>query len=144
MENKFSTSTNILRDAGRQINYVPTPNAKRVFQQLEKDFQKGIHSFNLIGSYGTGKSSFLWAFEKSVHEGSQFFDSNFLRDQEVEVWKFVGKYGSIIDTLASYLELDSSYPDALLSEIFNRYFDLKSKGKGLVVSPKDYSSKYKY
>jgi hypothetical protein len=58
MENKFSTSTNILRDAGRQINYVPTPNAKRVFQQLEKDFKKGIHSFNLIGSYGTGKSSF--------------------------------------------------------------------------------------
>jgi hypothetical protein len=133
MENKFSTSTNILRDAGRQINYVPTPNGKRVFQQLEKDFQKGIHSFNLIGSYGTGKSSFLWAFEKSIQEGLQFFDSAFLRDQEVEVWKFVGKYGSIIDTLAYSLEIDSSYPDALLSEIFNKYFDLKSKGKGLVV-----------
>ncbi len=132
MENKFSTSTNILRDAGRQINYVSTPNAKRVFQQLEKDFQKGIHSFNLIGSYGTGKSSFLWAFEKSVQDGSQFFDSDFLRDQEVEVWKFVGKYGSIIDTLATYLELDSTYPDALLSKIFNKYFALKSQGKGLV------------
>jgi hypothetical protein len=31
------------------------------------------------------------------------------------------------------LKIDSSYPDALLSEIFNKYFDLKSKGKGLVL-----------
>lgn len=133
MEGKFSTSTNILRDGGRKINYIPTPNAKRVFRQIEQDFQKGIHSFNLIGSYGTGKSSFLWAFEKSVKERQNFFGSVFLNERDLEIWKFVGKYGSLIESLCSFLEIESNEPDMLLSEIYKRSYDLEKAEKGLII-----------
>lgn len=132
MEGKFSTSTNILRDSGRQINYILTPNSKRVFKQVENDFQKGIHSFNLIGSYGTGKSSFLWAFEKSIN-GEAYFESELFTKKDFDLWKFVGRYGSIIDTLASHLELDSHNPDFLLSEIHRRYSNLEGKDGGLII-----------
>jgi hypothetical protein len=63
MPTKFTTSVNIIRDKGRELNYIPTPNAIRIVDQICNDFKKGIRSFNIIGSYGTGKSSFLWAFQ---------------------------------------------------------------------------------
>ena len=66
MQNNFSPSVNIVRDNTKVINYITTPNAKQIFNQLVNDFKTGIHVFNLIGSYGTGKSSFLWALRQSL------------------------------------------------------------------------------
>ena len=42
MQTKFTTSTNIIRDSAREINYIPTPNANRVVDQIGNDFKKGI------------------------------------------------------------------------------------------------------
>ena len=64
MQTKFTTSINIERDFDKDLKYIPTINAKSIFNQLVNSFQTGIHSFNIIGSYGTGKSSFILAFEK--------------------------------------------------------------------------------
>ncbi|WP_237563176.1 hypothetical protein [Algoriphagus kandeliae] len=130
--NKFSTSTNIIRDSERGINYIATPNSLRVINQIEVDYSRGIHSFNLIGSYGTGKSSFLWALEKSIKGEKDFFNSNFLRNKDVEVWKFVGKYGSFINVISDFLDLDSERTEDVLSELFSRFYKLKESGKGLV------------
>ena len=66
MTNNFTTSVNIVRDIERDINYIPTPNSIRVVNQIVNDFKKGIRSFSIIGSYGTGKSAFLWAFRQSL------------------------------------------------------------------------------
>jgi hypothetical protein len=57
MKTKFSPSTNIIRDEGKQLDYVLTPNAARVVSDISDSYRKGIHSYTLIGSYGTGKSS---------------------------------------------------------------------------------------
>ena len=65
MANKFSTSVNIIRDTSAEIHYIPTPNAKQVVNQIVNDFKKGLRSFNIIGTYGTGKSSFLLALENA-------------------------------------------------------------------------------
>lgn len=62
MVNNFTTSVNIIRDSDRDFNYISTPNAIQVFSQIVNDFKKGIRSFNVIGTYGTGKSSFLLTF----------------------------------------------------------------------------------
>ena len=78
MANNFTTSVNILRDTERDFHYIPTPNAKQVVSQIVNDFKKGIRSFNIIGTYGTGKSSFLLALEQSIRGGKRYFDPNFI------------------------------------------------------------------
>lgn len=55
---KFSTSVNIERDKDKAFNYIVTANAKQTIGKIVDSFTAGIHSFCLIGSYGTGKSSF--------------------------------------------------------------------------------------
>src|SRR5688572_13446044 len=76
MPTKFTTSTNIIRDSSRELRYIPTPNSIQVVNQISNDFKKGLHSFNIIGSYGTGKSSFLWAFQQSLIGKKRFFNIN--------------------------------------------------------------------
>jgi len=95
MANNFTTSANILRDTERDFNYIPTPNAKQVVSQVVNDFKKGIRSFNIIGTYGTGKSSFLVALEQSIRGTKRYFDPNFIAHPKVDFVKIVGSYTSI-------------------------------------------------
>ena len=57
-------STNILRDESKKIDFVVTPNTKEIFDRIFINNYGANKSFNLIGNYGTGKSTFLWALEK--------------------------------------------------------------------------------
>lgn len=61
---QFSLSANIEEGMGEDVHYIVTPNVRNVAAGLAAGYQSGIHSFTLIGSYGTGKSSFLLALEK--------------------------------------------------------------------------------
>lgn len=135
MQTKFTTSTNIIRDSGREIRYIPTPNAIRVVNQISSDFKNGIRSFNIIGSYGTGKSSFLWAFQQSLAKKKKFFAINLLPNPTVEVINFIGEYKSIITAFADYFEINQSKhkSENILSEIFNQYHDLGKKSPLLVI-----------
>ena len=90
MQTKFSTSTNIIRDSEREIRYIPTPNSKQVVNLIANDFKKGIHSFNVIGSYGTGKSSFLWAFQQCLKGRKEFFKINIVPIQELRSLTLLG------------------------------------------------------
>ena len=129
MANNFTTSVNILRDTERDFHYIPTPNAKQVVSQIVNDFKKGIRSFNIIGTYGTGKSSFLLALEQSIRGGKRYFDPNFIANPKVEFVKIVGSYTSIVEQFADTFEVSTNKNkhENILSEIFNRYHSL---GKG--------------
>ncbi|HEY5368358.1 MAG TPA: hypothetical protein VIJ75_05135 [Hanamia sp.] len=129
MQTKFTTSTNIIRDVSRDLNYIPTPNAVRVVNQIANDFKKGIRSFNIIGSYGTGKSSFLWALQQSLFGKKRFFDINLLQNPKIEVINFIGEYKSITNVFADYFDVTHSknQTENILSEIFNRYHELGKK-----------------
>ena len=84
-------STNILRDTGKNIDFIVTPNSKEVFERIF--LEKGTKSFNLIGNYGTGKSTFLWACEKVLSEKSNLFgvdDFNNLNN-DFEIIKILGE-----------------------------------------------------
>ena len=59
MDYKINTSTNIIRDSNSDVKYLVTPNAERVLSLIEENVNRGQKAFNLIGSFGTGKSSFL-------------------------------------------------------------------------------------
>jgi len=135
MANNFTTSVNIIRDTDRDFNYIPTPNAKQLVGQIVNDFKKGIHSFNVVGTYGTGKSSFLLAFEQSINGTKRYFDPNFATKPKFDFVKIVGSYSSIVEQFAEIFEIQTNkdLQENILSEIFNRYYSLGKENKLLFI-----------
>lgn len=123
IQTKFTTSINIIRDSAREINYIPTPNSYRIFNQIENDFKKGIRSFNIIGSYGTGKSSFLWALQQSLQGKKNKINFNLLQSPKIEIINFIGEFKSIINVFADYFDVNQckDRTQCIISNIFNRY-----------------------
>lgn len=135
----FSPSVNIIRDVDVKLNYIPTPNAKQVFNQLINDYKAGIRSFNIVGTYGTGKSSFLWAFEKNINQKHSYFASlnrTFYGIKRFEFLVLVGDFSSIIESFAKHLGL-SSKTDFKINEVIDQLDkyckSLNKAGKGLVI-----------
>ena len=69
---EFRISTNIKRDANANLDYIVTKNANDVYERIIRGYGKGQKSFTIIGSYGTGKSTFLWAFENHLKGNLKF------------------------------------------------------------------------
>lgn len=126
MATNFSTSVNIIRDNDKDLNYIPTPNAIRTVNQIASDFKKGIRTFNIIGSYGTGKSAFLWAFEQSIKGRKKYFGINILPNPRIDFINIVGEYKSLKDVFGENLDIKNSknLSENIFSEIFSRYYDL--------------------
>jgi ribosomal protein S15P/S13E len=133
MANNFTTSVNILRDTERDLNYIPTPNAKQVVSQIVNDFKKGVRAFNIIGTYGTGKSAFLVALEQSIRGTKRYFDPNFITAPKVDFVKIVGSYASIVEQFAETFEVTTikNKHENILSEIYNRYHSLGKSNRVL-------------
>jgi hypothetical protein len=108
MASKFTTSVNIIRDSEKELNYIPTPNAVRVVNQLANDYKLGVRSFNVIGSYGTGKSAFLWAFQQSITGRKKHFGINILPNPSIGFINIIGEYKSIKETFAEYFEVKNN------------------------------------
>ncbi len=135
MANNFTTSVNIIRDTDRDFNYIPTPNASQVVSQIVNDFKKGIRSFNVVGTYGTGKSSFLLAFEQSIKGNKRYFEPNFLVNPKIDFVKLIGSYTSIVEQFADAFEVQTNknQQENILSEIFNRYHSIGKENKMLFI-----------
>jgi len=131
MQNNFSTSVNIIRDTDKNFNYIPTPNGKKVVTQLVSDFKKGLRCFNIIGSYGTGKSSFLWAMEQSITGKKRYFETSFIdNNSNYGFVKIVGSYASLKSKLADALKVDANLTDEeLFAELYSKYHGLGEKDK---------------
>ena len=78
------------------MQYLVTPNARNAIHNIVNDFKSGIHSFTIIGSYGTGKSSFLLALEsdlKKTGKQNYLLDARILSDvKSFEIMNIVGDY----------------------------------------------------
>ena len=98
MKTRFSPSVNIIRDEASEVEYIVTHNARRVAGEIANLYKKGFHNFSIIGSYGSGKSSFLWAFEKDLKGEKKFFNLDLTK--EFDFIKFVGEYASLHEKLA--------------------------------------------
>ena len=68
MARTFSLSANIENGFAEGMQYLVTPNAQNAIHNIVNDYKSGIHSFTIIGSYGTGKSSFLLALESDLRK----------------------------------------------------------------------------
>ncbi|MDH6355838.1 hypothetical protein M2132_002188 [Dysgonomonas sp. PH5-45] len=106
---RYSPSINIERDTFSSIQYIPTPNAKNVSATVINGIKTGFHSFNIIGTYGTGKSSFLMAFEENFSETNNLlFDQNlaFDKNESFEFLNIVGDYASFQQLIRNKLGFD--------------------------------------
>ena len=94
---KYSPSINIIRDKNYSFNYIPTSNAVKAFDTIISDSKSGVKSHVLIGSYGTGKSSFLLALQQTI-EGNQIHFKNYKKsadkNPQFEFLNIVGEYSS--------------------------------------------------
>ncbi|MEM6738213.1 MAG: hypothetical protein AAF620_19305, partial [Bacteroidota bacterium] len=133
---RYTTSTNIERDVKNDIHYITTPNALDVYQRLIQGYKSGHHSFNIIGSYGTGKSSFLWALEKNLQNDKAYFaplNGQFNGIKQFDFFKIIGEANSLTDVLREKLNLKSTASDdVLFKEIVARSKKLKNEGKILI------------
>ncbi|MEQ9307926.1 MAG: hypothetical protein RLN90_00620 [Balneolaceae bacterium] len=128
----FSPSVNIQRDSEKKFNYVVTPNSLEIYKQIVSNFNTGIHSFSIIGSYGTGKSSFLVAFKRNLQKDQNIFEplnGELKSAQSFEFDMLVGRHESLIKDMAIYFGLKEDSTDKeILLEISKRHEQYKKEG----------------
>jgi hypothetical protein len=133
---KQFSSINIVRDQDKSIEYIPTENSKRIANFILNEFDKGVHSFNIIGSYGTGKSSFLWAFNRNISNSNtdNYFDFNSNVIRKCEFINIVGEYNSLISYFKSYFSIENKLKgnQEIFDSIYKSY-EKVNKQKGLLV-----------
>lgn len=124
----FSPSVNIVRDFDREVNYIPTANSKRVYEQIVNNYRTGIRAFNIIGSFGTGKSAFMLAFEQHLRGIQNYFEpinGQFGSVKQFEFVNIIGEYKSFANAFARHLNIESPdsehQEEAILSAIENFY-----------------------
>lgn len=130
-------STNIIRDDSKQIDYVVTPNTKEIFDRIFINNFGANKSFCLIGNYGTGKSTFLWALEKNLKKDKLFFNnlnSDKGRVADFDFIKIVGENNSLLDSLSKNLNLKIPYDSSeLINALEKRRLKALKKNKGIVL-----------
>ncbi|MBK7114006.1 MAG: hypothetical protein IPH60_16400 [Flavobacteriales bacterium] len=122
MKSKHSLSINVLRDEGEDFGYIPTENAKCIAREILKSERTGTHAFQVIGSYGTGKSAFLLALTNTLLGKAKHF--GYKTDKKLPaVINLVGEYGSLMDHLADHFEVKRDKKDfrQILDAIHQRY-----------------------
>lgn len=107
MTTSFSPSVNIIRDRDKAtFRYIPTTNSRRIYDLICSNFKSGLHSFTVIGSYGTGKSAFIIALQKHLSGETQYFEAvngHFNACKEFQFLNIVGEKGSLLEVLAETL-----------------------------------------
>ena len=122
-------STNIIRDQDLDFDYIVTDNAQRIFTELVEPNKTPGNCYNLIGSYGTGKSSFLVALEQSISGKKSFFKSK-KRQKNIGFLKLIGKPQSIKHALTEALEMN---PKSDVEAIQSKLTELATKHTKLYI-----------
>ena len=148
MKYSNNISTNIVRDSSIQIDYVVTPNTKEIFDRIFVNNHGANKSFNLIGNYGTGKSSFLWAIEKNLNREKIYFNTLDTESKDVveyEFIKIIGENNSLLNVLSKELKIKGEPNNSKIINALEkkRVKALKNK-KGLVLIADEFGKFLEY
>jgi hypothetical protein len=139
---KYTPSVNIIRDNTVLDNYIPTRNAIHAFNSILNDSKTGVKSHLIIGSYGTGKSSFLLAFEQTLNGKKNHFKFS---EKKYEFINLVGSYNSFESQLLKKLGLNSkSSTSELFKELDKQVSLLKKSKKGLAIVVDEFGKYLEY
>lgn len=134
MVKQFSPSQNILLNNFEVADYIITPNTQEVFESLIRNYAAGVRSFNLIGAYGTGKSTFLNALVYHINEEKVFVErEDWKKHRRFEVLKLVGNYDSIIDNVKELIGSSSVKPTVLVQELEVLIKNANAEGRGFIL-----------
>ena len=134
----FTLSANIDNGIAEGTSCIVTPNVQKVVQEIVDGFQTGIHSFSIIGTYGTGKSSFLLHLEKDLLTATKnkklLKNTELLHDGGFEILNIVGDSKSLSNLLLGKLQnaVQSEETD-VLSLLKAYYAKLKKQNKFLLI-----------
>jgi hypothetical protein len=131
----YNISTNIIRDAAKDLNYIVTPNATKIFERIFGAKKSSTKSFTIIGNYGTGKSSFLWALEKNLLKKKIYFSSvNNDKCKSYQFLKILGDSTSLTFAFQKSLGLDTeSSSRDIIEELEKRRQVADKKKNGFVI-----------
>ena len=136
MARTFSLSANIENGFAEGMQYLVTPNAQNAIHNIVNDFRSGIHSFTIIGSYGTGKSSFLLALEADLKKtGKQKYlldAKNLSNAKSFEIMNIVGDYAEMSTLLSKALNVEGN-TSSILDSLKDYYTNCQKKGKFLLI-----------
>lgn len=133
---RFSLSTNIKNIQFDDFHYIVTSNARRVLGNLLADCNSGIHCFTLVGTYGTGKSSFLAALERDVLQNSKVLFENkgqFNGYKKFQCINIVGDYNSLSNLLSEELETNNVNLKELFLRLEQKLNTLREKKEFLFI-----------
>ena len=135
---KYNPSINIEYGIDKDFHYIVTPNAQAVTGELLSSFHSGIHSFSIIGTYGTGKSSYLMALERDLFEGTHYLIQNkkVFGDNITgfECLNILGDYSTLSKLLADKLKCNQSDDTKNIFIALTEYYaKLKKENKFLFI-----------
>lgn len=135
----FSLSANIENGVTGSDNYIVTPNVEKVVSEIVGQYQAGVHSFTIIGTYGTGKSCFLLNLEQDLCDmGAR--QNLLVKNPRVlaqvsgfDIINIVGEYKTLEQLLSSKLRKKTNGDNAI-EMLRNYYHRLKKQNKMLVIA----------
>lgn len=134
---KYSPSINIELDRNKTLNYIVTANAHQAVGKIVNGFVTGAHSFCLVGSYGTGKSSFLLAFENCLKNTGQHdlfkYKGQFNSFSDFEFLNVVGDYAPFVDVVFPRISKSVSVGKNFFESFETYYQNVQKANKFLVV-----------
>ena len=144
----FTLSANIENGIAEGSKYIVTPNTQKVLQEIVDGYQIGIHSFSIIGTYGTGKSSFLLQLESDLKASKDRLLLNnpkVLYDGRFEILNILGDSKPLSELLREKLCecLESTETNVL--HLLKTYYDkLKRQNKFLLIAIDEFGKNLEY
>ena len=130
----YIASVNIEAGFAPDFHYIITANARRAAGEIAANVQSGVHSFSVIGTYGTGKSSFILALENDLIYGKKQLLSGpevFFGCHGFDIINIVGEYASMQSVLSRKLECPEGRN--VLDELRARCRLSESSGQALLI-----------
>ena len=128
----YIPSVNIEMNKVSDFRYIVTENAKLVAGNIVNSFNAGHHSFSIIGTYGTGKSSFILALEDDLANGNNQIIQNGVLGaaRGFEFMNIVGDYAPLSRLLSKKLNSAEGNP---INALNTYYQSLRNENKFLVI-----------
>lgn len=145
---RFSLSANIELGVTGSDKYIVTPNVEKAVGEIVNQYQAGIHSYTIIGAYGTGKSCFLLSLEQDLLSTKE--KRTLLKNPKAlgsvcgfEILNIVGEYSSLELQLRKKLSLKAEGKDAI--EMLRSYYhQLEQQNIMLVIAIDEFGKVLEY
>ena len=136
MEQRFSLSANIEEGFSKDTQYIVTPNVQKSMSSILDSYRSGIHTFTIIGTYGTGKSSFLLALESDLTQKKNthylLTPENLSNCKGYEFMNIVGDYAELSSLIRKKMSIEGE-GNSVLDELKAYYNKLHKNNKFLVI-----------